>query len=161
MIFRHAALLGLACLLANPAFAGHSARTSSEKPLVRLARPAGRPLNGDEIRAALSGYKLVLDEHYIQANDVQLRVTMLGGCPPVETFLADERWEQTICGIMLTVKRGAWRIKGSTVCVRSNISDEECRTVWRTGAPDRLILTVPMLSGEYNPYRLVPLSNDR
>lgn len=160
MIRRHAFFVCLACLFANPALAGQSA-TSSERPVVRLARPDAAPLTGDEIRVALSGHKLVLDEQFIQSDDIRLRVARMGGCPPVEIFLADERWEKTVCGIGVQVKRGAWRIKDRTICVRSNVSDERCRMVWRTGSPNQLILTVSEISGEFNPYKVVPLSDGR
>lgn len=132
---------------------------------VRLAPPSRLPLTENEIRTALSGKTLLLDVTTALLPSVVLDVIVEGGCPPVERFYPDGRWEKGICARAYRVDKGRWSIKtdrfGSTLCTSIEGRNPNCRAVWGRTSTDRLILTVNGLHAdgdpEYNPYRTSPL----
>lgn len=136
---------------------------------VTLSAPARRGLSEGQIRKAVSGKTLLLDEIGTLAPGIYLDVLVEGACPPVEKFFADGRWERTFCARAPRVYQGRWQIQtdrfGSLLCVAIDGGDALCRAVWRRGPPDRLILTVgPIRSSgtvAFNPYRTAPLLTDR
>lgn len=163
--------LVLACslFLTSVATAADSAPQAREQdsPVlrVRLSSPARPGLSAEQIRRAVSGKSLLLDEVGALAPGVYLDVIVEGGCPPVEKFLADGRWERSFCARALRIDHGRWRIQagrfGSQLCVAVEGGDENCRPVWRRGPPDRLILSVNRMRSdgtpEFNSYRTKPL----
>jgi hypothetical protein len=159
-----------ALLIAGAATAADSAQRAgpeSAPPVlrVRLAAPGRVALAEGQIRNAVSGKVLLLDEIGTLAPGVQLDVVIEGGCPPVERFFADGRWERQFCARAPRIDHGRWRIQtgqfGSQLCVAIEGEGDNCRPVWRRSSPDRLILPVNRMhsSGdpEFNPYRTVPL----
>ncbi len=132
---------------------------------VRLAPPSRLPLTEGEIRAALSGKVLLLDEATVLAPNVYLDAIVEGGCAPVEKFYPDGKWERGTCSRAYLVDRGRWSIQtdrfGSRLCTAVEGQNPNCRAVWRRASTDRLILTVNGLHAdgdpEYNPYRTTPL----
>lgn len=164
-------MLKIACLIltGNMATAEASAltkqKTYNPQALhVRLSAPASTPLGADQIRSVLSGKTLLLDEMPALAPDVILDVVMLGGCPPVERFFPDGKWERGICARAYMVDHGHWSIKtgrfGSELCTTIEGQDAYCRAVWQGSSSGRLILTVSMQRDrkpEYNPYITKPL----
>ena len=138
-----------------------ASQADPETLYVRLALPDRPPLNDQQIRAALAEHKLVLDSKYSPAPNVNVRTAMLGGCPPSERFFGDGRWERTVCGLTYQTNRGSWAVRGSRLCVHQENIAEECRRVWSTSSPGRLILSVPVFPNEFNPYLLTRLTADR
>lgn len=131
---------------------------------VRLSAPSRTPLGADEIRSAMSGKSILLDKMTALAPGVILDVVLYDGCPPIEHFYADGKWERGVCGRMYTVTHGHWSIEtnrsGSKLCNTVEGQDRDCRTVWQRSSPDQLILTAPSQHGgnpEYNSYRTLPL----
>ncbi len=156
-------------LMANMTTAEASALTEqptykSQALRVRLSAPARTPLVADQIRSVLSGKTLLLDEMAELAPHVIVDVSRLGGCPPVESFYPDGKWERGICARAYRVDHGHWSIKtgqfGSEICITIEGQNADCRAVWQRSASDRLILTVSMQRDskpEYNPYITKPL----
>lgn len=138
---------------------------SSEVLRVKLASPNRVPLAENEIKSALSGKVLLLDEPTALAPNVYLEVILEGGCAPVEKFYPDGKWERSVCARAYRVERGRWSIRtdrfGSTICTALEGQKSDCRAVWKRASPNSLILTVTgrCLSGdpEFNPYRTKPL----
>jgi hypothetical protein len=137
-----------------------AAQADQEVLYVRLALPERAPLNDQQIRATLAEHKLVLDDQYSPAPNIKIRTAMLGGCPPKERFFGDGRWERTVCGLTYQTHRGSWSVRDSRVCVRAENVADECRRVWRTSSPGRLILSVPISPTDFNPYLLTALAAD-
>jgi len=135
-----------------------AAQGNPEILYVRLALPDRPPLDDQQIRAKLAEHKLVLDDNYRPAPSIKIQTAMLGGCPPKETFFADGRWERTVCGLTYQTHFGSWTVRNSRVCVRQENIADECRRVWSTSLPGRLILSVPVSPNEFNPYLLTPLA---
>lgn len=135
-----------------------SKQANREILYVRLDLPDRPPLNDQQIRVALAEHKLVLDSKYSPAPNINVRTTMLGGCPPIETFFGNGRWQRTVCALTHRTDYGSWAVRNSRLCVRQENVAEECRRVWSTSSPDRLIVSVPISPNEFNPYQLVPLT---
>ncbi|MEG3175982.1 hypothetical protein U1872_07060 [Sphingomonas sp. RB3P16] len=156
-------------LMTNIATAAASASTNPttanpQALRVRLSAPARAPLGANEIRSVISGKALLLDELTPLAPGVILDVLIEGGCPPVESFYSDGRWERGTCARGYIVRHGHWGIKagivGSELCTTIEGQEAYCRTVWQRLSSDRLILTVSgrrFGNPEYNPYKTKPL----
>jgi hypothetical protein len=149
----------LAAILVPAPLAAGQIDVQGKKIVVRLARPLTAMLHDDEIRSVLSGHRLVFDNHFIESDTVLLRSPDLGGCPSIESFLADGRWRQFVCGIVATEYRGTWSVKDRKVCVQVNRSNENCRSVWRTNSPSKLILTSNLVVDEFAPYKIEDIPN--
>jgi hypothetical protein len=142
-------------------------RSTPDVPMlrVRLSAPGHTSLAESEIRNAVSGKELLLDEAAALAPGLALDIVMEGGCPPIEKFYPDGGWERGICARTYVVEHGHWSIRtdqfGSQLCTAIDGEEANCRAVWRRSSLDRLILTVNAKQSdgnpEYNPYRTAPL----
>jgi hypothetical protein len=145
-------------LLAEPVFGEQDRTTPSGPPTVKLDRPRYAPLKDDQLRAAVSGYRITLDPDFIKLDSVAFDVLQLGGCPPTEVFRLDGNWSRGVCGVMWQETKGTWTVDGFELCVHVDKRDDECRRVWRASDDNRLIISIKFNeTDEYNPYIRVPI----
>ena len=143
--------------------------TNPGDPPVKLVQPRWLPLSGSELHAAMSGKRLTIDEDYEVALGVKPEVSFVGGCPPLELFYEDGRWESHFCFRGPKSYRGSWIIEqfrgGEHVCVMASDFPKSCRFVWQGKVPDRVFMPASVSSrsieqGEtFNPYSLTPLKD--
>jgi hypothetical protein len=165
------ALLSFALLLAE-APASSKAPSIPANPPFRLLTPNWHPLTGSQIRAAVSGHHLRIDENYKVAPGLKPKAIFAGGCPPPETFYADGRWTTFFCDRAGTGFEGRWSVEpfrgGEHLCVEAPDFPKSCRFVWGSRSPSRLFMPTTVSSWAtgkqeydwdqaFNRYVLVPI----
>lgn len=131
---------------------------------LRLAFPNWAPMTGKQIEAMFADRDVIVDENYEPAPGIKIDMVFQGGCPPIETFAADGRWQMAMCSRALRIYDGQWSIEpfqgGSQLCVSAVDFLKECRLVWQGPTADQVIMpladTISSLGPYFNLYRLRP-----